>query len=1195
MYLKKVEMQGFKSFAQKIELNFEQGVTGVVGPNGSGKSNISDAIRWVLGEQSIKTLRGSKAEDVIFSGTTTKKPLGMAEVSITLDNKLKILHTEYEEVTITRRVYRTGESEYYLNKTLCRLKDIRELLMDTGIGKDGYSIIGQGKIDEILSNKSEDRRLVFEEAAGIVKYKTRKMEAEKKLNSTQENLSRISDIMNELESQLGPLEKQSTKAKQYKEIKEKLLKFEVSLFIKEIDKLDHELQHIKDQLQVLEKSKKEQLTQKEIVADRLSIVEQNIIDGEEQFTSLKDKRHDLENKFHDLQGTIKLNNEKIHNNETNIKRLLKELKEIEYEEVNITNELKDKQICLDQIKKEIKQINLQLKEEENDYNNLVKIKTDKEYKVELSKTQIIEELNKISDLKAEAKSLITLTETMDDREKQLTDQIFNTENQEKVLKEDIKKCTAEIMTVKNDIDKSNTQTLELDKKLEDIRNLIINENKNLEKNKNDLSQNASRLNIIKDMERANEGFSKGTKNLLKACKNNKNLSKGVFGAVADLIKVPDGYEVAIETALGASIQNIVCDTDDTGKNLIQYLKKHKLGRVTILPLSTILKKSISIHEEKIINSYNDKACIAYEIVEFDQQYSRIVSSLLNRVIVTKNLDIGIELAKKLAYKFKIVTVDGDIINTGGSLTGGSNNRNVGSVFERKKEIEKLNEKVANLKNTLNIKERKIEELENDQRKLLTCKQEVRENVQGKKLILNSLNHKSEQLDKEFQQVKKIKQMNIQEKFKLTDVIKDSQIKLENINNKITNSENFTNKIRNDIAESKEVLTDETSNIQKLSDDMVDKKITISSKEEQKNSLLKDINALEQNLSSSKEKAIMKQKQKDEIISETKTITEELLKNKDQLITISLKSNGLKSDMERLSDSNRELAVVRETKKNENDQVDKLIADLQNSIYKLDIKRNRLEAQQQNFYNRLWDEYEMTYVDAQKVKIDIGDITSTSKKIKDYKHEIKSLGNINLEAIDMYEEVKKRYEFLNTQQEDLILAKKSLLKVIQELEVTIKNKFLEQFKIIKKNFNNVFTKLFGGGKADLILLDEENILDCGIDIVAQPPGKKLQNLTLLSGGERALTAISILFAILLVKPTPFCILDEIEAALDDANVFRFADFLKELSVRTQFIVVTHRKGTMEAADALYGVTMEQEGISKLVSVRLVDIENEIAAS
>ena len=1194
LQLKKLEIQGFKSFANKVEIDFENPVTAVVGPNGSGKSNISDAIRWVLGEQGAKSLRGNKMEDIIFTGTINRKALGMAEVSLTLDNSSQKLDIDYNEVKITRRMYRSGESEYYLNKSSCRLKDIRELLMDTGIGKDGYSIIGQGKIDEILSSKSEDRRQLFEEAAGIVKYKHRKYEAEKKLADTKDNLLRVKDILYELENQLEPLKKQSAKVIKYNEINEKLFQFEINLFIREIDKIDGELKHIQQQTNMLKESLIIQNTEKENhtvelhqLQEDLQKIEQKTIEKQEDFYHIK-------NSISKIEGEIKVIQQKSFHSTENIKRLQKDIKDIEDLNNSCIKKLDNKLIQLENVNMELNELEEKLENYTNEYKEVIQLKTIKEKEVEKSKGDIIDILNDISDKKAEANSLKTLLQTMKQQQEQINQdtQNYNDKKNEREIKfHNLKK------DLKNNyinIQKINDEITMITKEKDIVKNKEIKLFKQLEETKKELHHKISKKNILSEMDREGEGYSKSVKNLINACNNNLELAKGVHGTVADLLKVAKGYERAMESALGASIQNIITSNEEIAKKLINYLKQHNLGRVTLLPISSIQKKNIRQDEFNIIKRIND-VNIAIDVIEYEEKFYNIFSYLLSRVLIVPDLDIAIQTSRKLQHKFKIVTLQGDIMNIGGSLTGGSNVFKGSSILTRKRELEELTAIITKLEIEEENFQQQHNTLLNNIRNfnerldyLNTCQQEY-------KILEATLESRIQQLEDENKEKQLLMKQLQAENIQINQVYQITLDKYTAISKDIGNMETGIADIKNSLVNDEKYLLKEKQRIESLNDIMTKEKINHASIKEQKKSLLQEIESLQGTIAEGREQRKVKEK---EIVSndeEGKQLQSEKSTKEKQLKSLSQNIIFLQNELEGLKITKENLLQREKNKIEILKQVEEVILELKDSNYKLDMKSTRLEMQQQNFYTKLWEDYELTYKDAKDLRENLSDNVNITKEIKQAKDEINSLGHINPQAIEEYENIKERYEFLHEQSQDLERAKESLGKVIKDIEYKMEKQFINEFIKIKTNFNEVFRKLFGGGKAQLVLEDEKDILNCGIEIIAQPPGKKLQSLSLLSGGERALTAISLLFGILLVKPSPFCILDEIEAALDDANVNRFAKFLQELSSNTQFIVITHRKGTMEHADVLYGITMEEEGVSKIVSLKLTDeISKEIAS-
>lgn len=1193
LYLKRLEVQGFKSFADKIDMQYEGGITGVVGPNGSGKSNISDSIRWVLGEQSPKSLRGTKMEDVIFAGTANRRPLGMAEVSLTLDNNSHMLPIDYGEVTITRRVYRSGESEYYLNKSSCRLKDIRELLMDTGIGKEGYSIIGQGKIDEILNSKPEERRLIFEEAAGIIKYKTRRDEADKKLNATKENLLRVADILHELESQLEPLKRQSSKAKEFKRLKEALLKLEVNLFIREIDKIDQELKHILDQVESIDQSLVEQQQLKEAHQQKMVEVKSLLNTCEGAYDELQGALHQTENEIKEKEGKISLHQEKINHSNTNLARIREELLQLDQADSQVSQDLEEKLGELEEICKELEAMEGRLSEKLKGYEAQMQSNSTKETELEGSKAVIIDTLNEISDKKSELNSLRTLMKTMEERILQVQKEMVL--QQEKIaekqsglgqLKEELTALHRTIRTNQEAIQKFQEKDSSLDKAL-------IAKTKDMEDIKSQLSHKGTRRNLLEELEREHDGFNKSVKNILTACEKNPQLGKGIHGVIADLIKVPKGFEVAIETALGPSIQNIVSETEADGKRLIDHMKQYNLGRITILPISSLQRRSISSDEENIIKDFSEVQG-AFDIIQVAERFHNVLSNLLSRVLIVPNLEVGIQVAKRLQYRLKIVTLDGDQLNIGGSMTGGSSPRAGAGILGRKRELEELNQQLTILKEESQNCQQQLQSIVQEREALQFQLNQYLGQQQENRIKEVTLQNRIDQTQGEVAQIEAQLQQLTNELNQLQGIKRDSALKEEREQEEIEVLEHRIADIQQSVSDGQKSLMAERQELEALNAEITQEKVKNASAEGNKKTMLQEIQHLQQTLKQNQEQRLKKQEEVEATRKKAQELTGVLESHEEELQNLIGQARSHRIDLDQLKNEKNEIVRQENEVRGALTNLENVMKGLQESTHKLELKRTRLEMQQQTFYNKLWEDYELTYNTAQGYREEIADLAQVNRDIKKYKDEMKSLGNINLEAIEEYEKVKERYEFLKQQQEDLLHAKDSLTEVIKEMEKTMEKQFIEQFKIIKDNFNEVFKKLFGGGRADLVLEAEGNILNSGIDIIAQPPGKKLQSLSLLSGGERALTAISLLFAILLVKPSPFCILDEIEAALDDANVKRFADFLKELSQTTQFIVVTHRKGTMEIADVLYGVTMEEEGVSKLVSVKLSD-KNEVIAS
>ncbi|MFZ5966349.1 MAG: chromosome segregation protein SMC [Bacillota bacterium] len=1184
LFLKKVEIQGFKSFADKIEIEFEKGVTGIVGPNGSGKSNVSDAVRWVLGEQSPKTLRGSKMEDIIFAGTTQRKPVGMAEVSLTLDNAENRLPIDFSEVTVTRRVYRSGESEYYLNRSLCRLKDIREVFMDTGVGIDGYSIIGQGRIDEILSNKGEERRLIFEEAAGIVKYKTRKTEAEKKLENTNHNLTRVDDIVDELETRIGPLEKQSEKAKRYIKIREELKLLEINLIVHELESLKYKIDELKEQEEIIDRQLQDDINNKKELENEYKSVKLQIEELDQSISQMQDQLYSIKHTLEKKDGEIGLCNEKIKHIFNDMDRLNQEIHGIdtnnEMLEVQLNtmkSELGDKSEAYNDLKE-------QLNNKMNIFNELNQSQIYQEEKIEKSKSQVIELMNEIATKKSEINSIMSLMSSIQKRTAQIENDkldLLEKRTQLSSTKEDI---TLNGEKIQKELNDHINHKKELHRKFNETQNHFDQLKKEKYGIQQKMSEYQTKKKLLDEMQKDYDGYHKSVKNTLIHTKNNPVLGRGICGVVAELIHVPKEYEIAIEVALGGAMQNIVCEMADDASRIIHYLKKHNLGRVTFLPLDSI--KSSPSYSGTLEKS---KGFIGFasDMISFDAKYKEIFQNLLGRVILIDKIDNGIHIAKMTGFKYKIVSLDGDIINPGGAITGGSYQGKSSNLLSRKREIEELETAIQNKQMHLETCMKTLQQVEASHNRLIEEMKKIDEHVKQIEIALINNENERKQVDKEDLILEEnmnkllieVKQLNL-----------DQEEMNQSLNEKkkeILDLEKKQQSIQDSIVTFKSDYDTEKNTKDELSIEVTNLKVEIASIEQQKRNHELNIRNLEQKIQEQKNEAITKRKETEALSDQKKSLLDQL-----DLLKIEIKdSDVLRQQFEFNLSQQREKRKAIHDKYDELDiqlnRVNQKVSDLQDSRHKIEVKRARLEIQQETYCNRLWEEYEITYLEALDYKNETINLTESTKQIKTLRNEIKELGTVNVHAIEEYKEVTERYTFLKEQKEDLIQAKQSLQQVIKEMENIMKDQFIEYFELIKENFDQVFRKLFGGGKAELKLSDENEVLTSGIEIIAQPPGKKLQHLSLLSGGERALTAISLLFAILKIKPTPFCILDEIEAALDDANVYRYADFLKEFSKETQFIVVTHRKGTMEAVDALYGITMQEHGVSKLVSVKLTE--------
>ena len=1142
---------------------------------------MSDAIRWVLGEQSMKSLRGTKSEDIIFAGTQSRKSLGFAEASLIFDNSDGKLPVEYTEVTVTRKIYRSGESGYFINKTPCRLKDVLELFMDTGIGKDGYSIIGQGKIDEILSNKSEDRRHIFEEAAGIVKYRVRKAESEKKLEHTKLNLMRINDILSEIELNIEPLKNQAEKAKKYLNLREELKDIEVGLFIYNINTYKENLQKIVEDEEILKSQNNEASNTMQKIAELKEKLKQEIDEITSNIENTQNLGLESEKEKERLSSEINITKERILNNKENFSRYDNEIEEIKTRISELEEEKKTKLNKKNNLFSNKEKFQKELEEKELELEELTKKLSSKELEIE-EKKKIVEQntdnkyekLNNISTIEANL-------ENIEKRKKQINSEIdFNISELDstRLTREEISKTFQEIEAKRNEIVKS------LDK-ISNEKEKAEAKIKEYEDNINRLSSEyrikESRLKFLTETEKEKEGYIRSVKNLLLDCEKDSNLKKGSHGVLANIIKTPKEYETAIEMALGAALQNIVTDTEQDAKKLVEHLRKNNLGRASFLPLTSVKGKKLEKYNSKGIDGILG---IASDLVEFDSKYEQVVLSFLGRTVIVEDMDCAIELSRKNNYSFRIVTVNGDLINPTGAITGGSVAQKTVNILGRAREIEDLEKELKNIKSKiekiekekgdyLNNNENVIEEISSlesslqeidityasDKQKLIS----VEENISKVEKRIERLKEELKELDNQKRENIKNKDQEELDIEKIEDENKELNIVIEQFANLNKDNQDYIDDLNMDITNLKisvssfdESETSIDEMVERINIDIENNNTSIENKINQKESISKDNLVLENTIKELEEKI----KEIDERVASS---GEEVIKLKQDRI-----------------DKNNELSKAEKDYENQFE----VIEGLKEQLVKIDVKKEKLEQDIESIINKLWEEYEITPNNAEEYKKP-DNVQATTKQVNKLRNQIKDLGSINIDSIEEYNQTKQRYDFMCEQRLDLEDGISKLKKVISDMTATMKTQFAKQFEIINKNFGEVFKELFGGGKAELKLTDEENILECGIEINVQPPGKKLQNMTLLSGGEKAFTAIALLFAILKINPSPFCVLDEIEAALDDVNVYRYADYLKKFTNNTQFLVITHRKGTMEAADTVYGITMEKSGISKLLSMKL----------
>ena len=1184
MYLKRLDLQGFKSFPDKIKLEFQPGITAIVGPNGSGKSNISDAIRWVLGEQKARSLRGDKMEDVIFLGTEVRKPLGFAEVAITIDNAQHEMPIDYTEVTVTRRVFRSGESEYLINGMVCRLKDIHELFMDTGVGKEGYSIISQGRIDEILSTKSEDRRKIFEEAAGIIKHKTRKNEAIAQLEKEQQNLCRIEDIISELEEQMGPLKEQADTAKEYLALKEQLKKIEVSAFCANVDKIEAELNRLEKNKQISQDEADSLLHEGQKRKEEIISIRKYAGILSEKIQEISDDIIALRTKAEQKEGTLRVLKQQIFAEEEKQKRLQEDLhyktektSDLEQESKLLDTKLNKAQLQV--VAKEGKMAEL-----EKELLSLNRILEKNTLEYDQYQENIMQQIRSSTELKGQISQNEVLLHQLGQRQEQLEEEIAYQEAQ-------IHTKQTHLLTVQKqleDLKVLEEQKIMQKNSLEQERNMCLGKMDSIKKVKQELehtiSQKKSRLALLHEMEQEYEGFFKSVKSILQLKQQEPHNWKGIHGAVGELLRVSPEYETAIEVALGSALQNIVTETEEDAKKAIQYLKTHNLGRGTFLPISSIKGNTLHPEKDKILLEKSVLG-IASQLISFAPTYHDIFSSLLGRIVVVNHIDSAIHLAKKYLYRYKIVTLDGDIINTGGAITGGSHTKKVGSMWGRSREIQTLTLELIDLETKINENmeaykkaESQIAELEKNYSSVNTQFQTISTDIKilheenkTTHTALEELNTRMKQFyadrDKFASQITAAQntlQHCKEELLKTEQCMEEMNLSFQEQQTNMLQGKNSREMLLKEITEAKVALSVELQEIKNLQE--MKYRFTHDIAE-----ITKQIDDIKQQEQQSLEN---RQKYQQEILAIKTELEASVSAQQEQQLSLT----GLTEKRKKLFETVSQLEEISLEKM-------EAIAHVKNELYRLQTKIDKLEEEKQRLYQDLWDEYEMTYQSAKEFGEHHPLDSGYKQLLQQLKSQLKNLGNVNVTAIEQYKTIKERHQFLTKQRQDIVDAKAQLTQMMKDLSILMEDQFKKQFREISENFNTVFREIFEGGKAYLRLEDSDNVLDSPIEIIAQPPGKSLQNMMLLSGGERALTAIAILFAILKMKPSPFCILDEIEAALDDVNVKRYARYLKKFSDSTQFIVITHRKGTMEAADVLYGVTMQEKGISRMVSVQL----------
>jgi chromosome segregation protein len=1181
MYLKSIEIHGFKSFANKIVFQFHNGITGIVGPNGSGKSNVADAVRWVLGEQRIKQLRGASMQDVIFSGTETRKPLSYAYVAITLDNSDHQLAIDYDEVTVARRIYRSGESEYLINGTPCRLKDVNELFYDTGIGKEGYSIIGQGQIDKILSGKPEERRELFDEAAGIVKFKRRKAAAQTKLENEKQNLVRVNDILSELEKQVGPLEKQSEVAKVYLRKKEELKSLDINVFLLENKRLREQLASAEEKYNLASTELGETGEKYEGIKEEYERIQQEIESLDVAIEAAREQLTDTGLMRGKLEGEINVLKEQInsaHGSENHLNNrkaaLEEEIAGKEQEKQDILTDKKDTDTQVQEIAEAAAKAKADLEAIQNKITEL-------NNNIEAGKNTIIGELNQRATIKSKMGRFDTMMEQINIRKAELNSRLLRAKSDEAAREETVKKLEETFETVTEELRQMTEQEAASELELGNIRENLTGLDAKLRETQTRFHQEQSKLEALTNITERYDGYGGSVKKVMEQ----KEKEKGIIGVVADIIQVEAKYETAIETALGGNIQNIVTDNEETAKHMIGFLKQNRLGRATFLPLTSITKPQ----EFKNPEALKEKGVIgmADELVGTEEEYRNVAKAMLGRIVVVDNVDNAVKIARKFDYGIRMVTLEGELLVPGGAISGGAFKNN-SNLLGRRREMDELEKKVKKLSEDIKTYNQKIENTKSKRNKLRMDLEALKTEMQRKSIEQNTarlnISQARERMEEEAESAQSLKL----EEQEIETRIFEIRSGKESITQELAASEELEKTTQEQILgfqkelESCRLEESEASahagewevKVEKMRQALDYKQANvdrIGGELERAQAELKEI------LEALTENAQEVERKKNNILEIEKTIAASH-ENQDA------SRKKLDEDLakkEELSAKQKDFFRSREEMSERMNALDK-------EVYRLGEQKKKLEDGIEGQINYMWDEYEITLSDAAGLRNEeMNDLPAMKREISGLKDEIRKLGNVNVNAIEDYKNLMERYTFMKTQHDDLVEAEKTLEGIIEELDTAMRKQFTEKFAEISREFDKVFKELFGGGKGTLELMEDEDILEAGIRIIAQPPGKKLQNMMQLSGGEKALSAISLLFAIQNLKPSPFCLLDEIEAALDDSNVGRFAKYLHKLTKNTQFIVITHRRGTMEQVDRLYGITMQEKGVSTLVSVNLID--------
>ena len=1188
MNFEKIDIYGFKSFADRVEIKFEPGITAIVGPNGCGKSNVADSIRFVMGESSAKSMRGSSMQDVIFNGTEKRKAQSYCEVSLYFDNSKKIFNLDYDEVILTRKLYKSGESEYLINKNTCRRRDIVDAFRDIGLGKESYCVIGQGKIDSILSAKPEDRRNVFEESAGISKFKEEKNQSENKLERVNENLVRINDIIAELEKQLGPLKTQAENAKIFLDLSNRLKELEINIYVYGYENSNKQKEKIYENIKAID----EELALKQKDFEKaLQEYEENqakIDEFDETINTLRDELLNLTVALEKQNGEVKLFNEKISILKEQNEKLTGQIEQGKFETQKNSELIEKLQKDKELAENHIKEVEFESKSLESNYNLTIEKLRLGEADAESFDSELYSTLEMSGDIKSNLLKYKTELSSLKERQVELQGEGDNLKQEDKALDDKISQAESEIERIEKSIENKTNEKKQILNSINEFNEQFNEINEKIDAKKVEYHTKLSKFNVLSEMKEYNEGFAVSVKRLLEQAHDGTSIGGKVIGVVASLMKVPAKYEVAIEMALGASVQNIVTKNEEDAKDLIAYLKYNKFGRVTFLPITGVKERYMP---QSILSKLSMKGVcgVASELIDFDEKYRKVFSSLLGSTLIVDNIDNAVEFSRATGYQVKIVTLDGDIISPQGSMTGGSRKDNSTNLLGRDREIETLKVQLENLKKDMESLEKQAESIRTESGKqsdLLSVKiDEIH--------ILEMDKAKQEEfIDSCDEQKDEIEESLASHEISFSALL-DKIDFVENEIERISKEQQAVDSKKSQASESKKQASDNFGKLRNQRDELFEKIGEVKIKLETAKNDLKNIESELERLTISN--AQTEYRTKENLLEVQKNNQD--IENFNEQITNIISNSTFSSSSKKVELVREKIAEVTDEKKKCQDLMNKadgnkmlLAGEIQRANDRRAKEENaivKIDTDLENMQNRVWEEYQMTYGDAKQMAIPDFDLKAGTEECADIKKRIQKLGNVNLAAIEDIKTISERYDDLVVQRDDLTKAQTDLRTIIKDLTTKMEEKFKDQFDQIRKNFQVIFRELFGGGRADILLEDENNVLECGIDIIAEPPGKKLQNITLLSGGEKALTAVAILFSILKLRPMPFCVLDEIEAALDDANVERYAKYLHRYSGETQFIVITHRKPTMELADALYGVTMEEKGVSKVVSVKLSD--------